>query len=363
MTILSETIDAVIGGDTHRDTHALEMCSPTGATIATLEISNTDAGFADALAWTHEHAPGPNVVVALEGTRSFGIGLARSMTAAGMRVVEACQPRNANRRGKGKTDPIDAHLAAVSALNMDMKTLSVPRADGSREALRILSVARHEMTNTQTRHINQLRALLRGGDDSERELARGSLPNTRLGEIARRRGHSSDGVEKVVRRAEARRLALAIKASRIALVQNKEQLAELVEQTAPGLTDGFGIGPVSAAQVIVSWSHPGRCRNEAAFASLAGVCPIPASSGRTIRHRLNRGGDRALNRALHDILSSRWRACARTHAYIEKRRSEGKTDKEIRRCLKRYIARELHHTLTRTMTEPQVEDNLNAVTR
>ena len=338
MTILSETIDAVIGGDTHRDTHALEMCSPTGATIATLEISNTDAGFADALAWTHEHAPGPNVVVALEGTRSFGIGLARSMTAAGMRVVEACQPRNSDRRGRGKTDPIDAHLAAVSALNLDTSTMSAPRADGNREALRILSVARHEMTNTQTRHINQLRALLRGGDDSERELARGSLPNTRLAEIARRRGRSGDSIEQVVRRAEARRLALSIKASRIALVQ----------------TDGFGIGPVSAAQVIVSWSHPGRCRNEAAFASLAGVCPIPASSGRTIRHRLNRGGDRAMNRALHDILNTRWRACARTHAYIEKRRSEGKTDKEIRRCLKRYIARELHHTLTKIMTAPPI---------
>jgi transposase len=363
MTILSETIDAVIGGDTHRDTHALEMCSPTGATLATLEVSNTDAGFADALVWANEHAPGPNVVVALEGTRSYGIGLNRAMSAAGMRVVEAERPRNANRRGRGKTDPIDAHLAATSALNLDTDSLSVPRADGNREALRILSVARQEMTNTQTRHINQLRALLLGGDDSERELSRGSLPNTRLAEIARRRGSSRDSVEQVVRRAEARRLALAIKTSRIDLVENKTRLAELVDQSAPDLTDGFGIGPVSAAQVIVSWSHLGRCRNEAAFASLAGVCPIPASSGRTIRHRLNRGGDRALNRAMHDILSSRWRACARTHAYIEKRRSEGKTDREIRRCLKRYIARELHHTLTKIMTTPHIEEAPRTVTR
>jgi transposase len=324
MTILAETIDAVIGGDTHRDTHALEMCTSTGATISTLEIGNTDAGFARMLAWANEYAPGPNVVAALEGTRSYGIGLTRAMTAAGIRVVEAKATANAERRGKGKTDPIDAHMAAVNVLNLNTDALSVPRADGNREALRILSVARQEMTNTQTRHINQLRALLLGGDDSERELARGALANTRLGEIARRRGRSSEGIEQVVRRCEARRLALTIKASRVALAQNKEQLAELVDLTAPSLTDGFGIGPVSAAQVIVSWSHPGRCRNDAAFASLAGVCPIPASSGRTIRHRLNRGGDRALNRALHDIVITRWRACSRTRVYIERRRSEGK---------------------------------------
>ena len=362
MTILAETIDAVIGGDTHRDTHALEMCAPTGATISTVAITNTDAGFAEALAWANEHAPGPNIVVALEGTRSYGIGLARTMTAAGVRVIEAKQPRKADRRGRGKTDPIDAHMAAVNALNLETDTLPAPRADGSREALRILSVARREMTNTQTRHINQLRALLLGGDDSERELSRGSLPNTRLDTIARRRGRNGDGIEQGVRRASARRLALAVKVSRIALVENKKQLAELVDQTAPALLDSLGVGPVSAAQVLVSWSHVGRCRNDAAFASLAGACPIPASSGRTVRHRLNRGGDRALNRALHDIVKTRWQRCARTQTYIEKRRSEGKTDKEIRRCLKRYVARELHHTLTKIMTEFRIEEAPSAVT-
>lgn len=363
MTILAETIDAVIGGDTHRDTHALEMCSPTGATLTTLEITNTNAGYVDALAWADQHAPGPNVVVALEGTRSYGIGLARAMTAAGMRVIEAERPRKADRRGRGKTDPIDAHIAAVNALNLDTGAMAVPRADGNREALRILSVARHEMTNTQTRHINQLRALLLGGDDSERELSRGKLPNSCLDTIARRRGRNDDGIELAVRRAEARRLALLVKGSRAALVQNKEQLAELVDQTAPTLTKALGVGPVSAAQVIVSWSHLGRCRNDAAFASLAGVCPIPASSGRTIRHRLNRGGDRALNRALHDIVKTRWQRCARTQAYIERRRAEGKTDKEIRRCLKRYVARELHHTLTKVMAEPHIEGTPSTVTQ
>ena len=118
---------------------------------------------------------------------------------------------------------------------------------------------------------------------------------------------------------------------------------------APTLLDLPGVGPVSAAQVTVSWSHPGRCRDEAAFAALAGACPRPASSGRTVRHRLNRGGDRALNRALHDIVITRLRICPRTQAYAERRRAEGLTDREIRRCLKRYVARENHRELTREM--------------
>jgi transposase len=129
------------------------------------------------------------------------------------------------------------------------------------------------------------------------------------------------------------------------LVANKQQLTALVSEFAPRLLDKTGVGPVSAAQAIVSWSHPGRWRTDAAFAALAGASPLPASSGRTIRHRLNRGGDRALNRALHDIALTRWRCCPRTQRYIAKRRAEGKSDNEIRRCLKRYIARELFRTL------------------
>ena len=135
-----------------------------------------------------------------------------------------------------------------------------------------------------------------------------------------------------------------------ALKTNRAQLQSIVDDIAPGLTDRPGIGPVTAAQAIVSFSHPGRCRNDAAFASLAGTCPLPASSGRTVRHRLNRGGDRALNRAIHTIATVRMRDCPTTQAYIARRTAEGKTIREIRRCLKRYIARELYRTLTATMT-------------
>jgi transposase len=131
---------------------------------------------------------------------------------------------------------------------------------------------------------------------------------------------------------------------------NRAQLQAIVNDLAPGLTNQRGIGPVSAAQAIVSFSHPGRCRNDAAFAALAGTNPLPASSGRTIRHRLNRGGDRALNRAIHTIATSRMRHCPKTRAYLARRTAEGKSPREIRRCLKRYIARQLYRTLTTAMT-------------
>jgi len=346
--MLAEVVDAAIGADTHRDTHALEMTAPTGVSIATISISNDERGFADALAWIVEHAPGPRVVVALEGTRSYGIGLCRALQAAGLTVVEIERPRRSERR-RGKSDPIDAHLAAVHALRLHADRLPTPRADGDREALRILLGARRELTTTKTRTINRLRALLLTGNDDDRALARGALSLNRLAAIARRRGRPHETREQAIRRAEIRRLALSIRDDDRQLADNKRQLADLLTHMAPQLLAKHGVGPVSAAQAIVSWSHPGRCRNDAAYAALAGASPIPASSGRVVRHRLNRGGDRQLNRALYDILLTRWRACPRTREYIARRRAEGKSDTEIRRCLKRYIARELYRCLNTAM--------------
>src|SRR5262249_21762007 len=136
------------------------------------------------------------------------------------------------------------------------------------------------------------------------------------------------------------------------LQDNRAQLLAIVDDIVPGLTSRYGVGPVSAAQAIVSFSHPGRCRSEAAFAALGGTSPIPASSGQTVRHRLNRGGDRALTRATHALAASRLRSCPRTRTYVARRTAEGKTSREIRRCLKRYIARELYRQLTRSMNLP-----------
>lgn len=348
--MVAEVVDAVVGVDTHRDTHQVEIAYPSGTPIATITISNDSAGFAALLGWISGHAPGRRLVVSIEGTRSYGAGLARAVSAAGLVVMECEQPARKARRGKGKSDPIDAHLAVLAALRCDADRLPAPRADGDREALRILLGARHDLATSHTAQINRLRALLRDGDDTDRQIARAALTDPVLAALARRRCPRDADRAQAVRQGELRRLALAVREGGRALKANRAQLQAIVDDLAPGLTGRPGIGPVSAAQVIVSFSHPGRCRNDAAFAALAGTSPLPASSGRTVRHRLNRGGDRALNRAVHAIALTRMRCCERTRAYVARRTAQGKTPREIRRCLKRYITRELYRALTTTMT-------------
>ena len=347
--MLAEVVDAVVGVDTHRDTHEVEIASPNGVPIARCSIRNDSTGYAQLLAWIVDHAPGPQLAVSIEGSRSYGVGLSRALTAAGLPVLESEQPPRSARHGKGKSDAIDAHLAVLSALRLDATHLPAPRVDGDREALRILLGARHDLTVAATAQTNRLRALLRDGDDTDRELARGALPEDTLTALARRRLPHDATRAQAVRHGEIRRLAIALRAAARALKANRAQLQAIVDELAPGLTDRHGIGPVSAAQAIVSFSHPGRCRNDAAFAALAGASPLEASSGRTVRHRLNRGGDRALNRALHTIALTRMASCPRTRAYVARRTAEGKTTREIRRCLKRYITRELYRALTASM--------------
>src|SRR5690348_9789889 len=323
--MLAELVDAVVGVDTHRDTHQVEIALSNGAPIAVTTISNDSSGYAELLAWIVDHAPGPRLAVSIEGTRSYGIGLARAAAAAGMVVLECEQPHRKARRGKGKSDPIDAHLAVLAALRLDADKLPVPRADGDREALRILLVARQELTAAATAQASRLRALLLTGDDTDRRAARKALSKTALGGLAGRELPAHASRERAIRQAEIRRLTLALGQARCQLKDNRAQLLAIVEDLAPGLTSRYGVGPVTAAQAIVSFSHPGRCRNEAAFASLGGTSPIPASSGQTVRHRLNRGGDRALSRAIHAIALTRIRSCARTRSYVTRRTAEGKT--------------------------------------
>ena len=155
MPILAELVDAVVGVDTHRDTHEVEIAHPNGAVIATCQVSNATNGYAEVLAWILDHAPGPRLVVSIEGTRSYGIGLARAVSAAGLAVIECEQPTRNTRRGRGKSDPIDAHLAVLTALRLDADRLPTPRADGDREALRILLGARQELTTTNTAQTNR----------------------------------------------------------------------------------------------------------------------------------------------------------------------------------------------------------------
>jgi len=352
MTMLAEVVDAVVGIDTHRDTHQAEIADATGRPLTVLQVSNDSDGFARLLATIAAVAPGPAVAVSVEGSRSYGIGLARALTAAGLLVIECEQPARRQRRGNGKSDQIDAHLAVLAALRLDDTRLPALRADGDREALRILLIARQEMTTASTAQASRLRALLLTGGDADRRAARKALPTTALSTLAGRELSSNASREQLIRQAEITRLALALIQARGQLKHNKAQLLAIADELAPGLTSRYGVGPVSAAQAIVSFSHPGRCRNEAAFAALGGTSPIPASSGKTIRHRLNRGGDRSLNSAIHTIAVSRIRSCPRTRAYVARRTAEGKTPREIRRCLKRYIARELYRQLTQSMNRP-----------
>ena len=347
--MLAEVADAVIGTGTHRDSHEVEIADAAGRPVAVMRIGNDSGGFAQLLAAIAELAPGPRVVACIEGSRSYGIGLARALADAGVLVIECEQPARRQRRGKGKSDPIDAHLAVLAALRLDASRLPVPRADGDREALRILLVARQEIRAAATAQASRLRALLLAGDDADRQAARSTLTGRVLAALAGRELPVQASREHAVRQSEIARLALALAQARRQLKDNRAQLLAIADDLAPGLTSRYGVGPVSAAQAIVSFSHQGRCRSEAAFAALSGTSPVPASSGLTVRHRLNRGGDRALNRAIHAIAPTRIRSCPRTRAYVARRTAEGKTPRETRRCLKRYIARELYRQLNQSM--------------
>ena len=257
-------------------------------------------------------------------------------------------PRRTSRAGRGKSDDIDALLAARTVLGEEVEALLEPRAEGAREALRILLNARTVMERQSTADRLVLTSLLRTmelGID-----ARHALTDEQILLVSRWRVRGDDALSTRIARAEGKRLAAAILQFQILLSTNHKQLEEVVDTMAAGLLDFFGVGPVSAAQVLVSYSHHGRVRSEAAFAALAGVNPIPVSSGNKTRYRLNRHGDRQLNKAIHTIARARMTVDATTSAYVERRTEEGKTLRDIRRCIKRFIARQLFRKLRTLLT-------------
>ena len=287
------------------------------------------------------------MLIAVEGTGSYGAVLSDVLQQVGYRVVEAPTPRRA--RARSKTDALDALLAARSSLVMPLTTLRDRRTGDLQSALQVLTGARDQQNADRLRCINALTALVRTHDLGID--ARRALTGMQIATIASwRRREETLGT--ATARAEATRLAKQITTLERDLAENRERITHLVETTAPELLDLPGVGAVTAAVILTVWSHPGRIRNEAAFAMIAGVCPIPASSGNTTRHRLNRGGDRRLNRALNTIVLTRMRTDPATRTYIERRQSEGKTSREIRRCLKRYISRQIFRSLTVTHPVP-----------
>jgi transposase len=206
------------------------------------------------------------------------------------------------------------------------------------------------MSTQRTATVNALTALARTIDLGID--ARHALTQHQIRDIASWR-HRVEPLAHTIARKEATRLARHIHVLDTELTANNHELKALIQASpAACLLDEIGIGPVNAAIIFTAWSHPGRIRTEAGFAALAGACPIPASSGNTTRHRLNRGGDRRLNSALHSIIITRSRHDPNTRDYITRRTLEGRTPKEIRRCLKRYLARKIYRTLEHTQTAP-----------
>ncbi|MHA6695636.1 IS110 family RNA-guided transposase [Homoserinimonas sp. A520] len=347
MTIVANTFTYVIGADTHARTHTLAVLEArTGARIDTQAFPTTPAGLSRAVVWIGRQTSGlADVLIAIEGIGSYGAGLARCCQDAGYRVVESFPTPARERRGRGKSDEIDAELIARSVLSIDIEQLRDPRQDtGIRAALRVLISARDLVNLERTRSINALTALLRTVDlgiDT-----RTSLTKKQFAVIGAWRTRQEDLATATARR-EAIRLAKRVTACDEDLTANRSEITALVAASdGAALHDEPGIGAINAAVIIAAWSHLGRVRSEAAFAALAGVSPVPASSGNTTRHRLNRGGDRRLNRALSSITLTRMSHHPPTRAYVERRRAEGRTTKEIRRSLKRYIARQLYRRLT-----------------
>lgn len=346
MTIVAHSRPFVIGVDTHAKSHTYAVIDATnGQLLGCQQFPTTAKGMARAIAWAGRLSSGEATTLwSIECTATYGAKLARAVTEAGYEVVEAPRISTKARRGIGKSDPLDAQAIAAAVLSLDEDQLRHPRADdGVRQALRVLVAAREQMTQEKTMNTNALTALLRVNDLGID--ARKPLTLTQIGEISRWRGRD-EPIALVVARDEAIRLARQVLAFHEALTANQARMTQLITQSpAAPILDAPGVGAYTAAILITAWSHPGRVRNEAAFAALAGVSPIPASSGNTVRHRLNRGGDRRLNRALHVIAMSRMQYHTETKAYVEKRLAEGRSKREIRRCLKRYLGRHFYREL------------------
>jgi transposase len=340
--MLADQLDFVVGVDSHRDRHAVAVVAVvTGVVVFEGSVAANGGGYVEALRLAGEHAPGRRAF-AIEGTASYGAGLTRFLLERDERVFEVGRPRRERRSG-GKTDALDAIRAARSVLSQ--KRGAMPRSAGDREALRALIAAREGAAVAKQAGLNQLYALLVTTPEPLRADLRGLTRARLLNRLAATRPTTRRDPEirgtLIALRAIARRVRqLTIEERELA-----REIDRLVRKLAPQLLDQPGVGTLLAAQILLAWSHQGRLPNEAAFARLAGVAPIPASSGQTIRYRLDRGGDRKLNRTLHLILLTRKRSHPATIAYIERRLQEGKTRREATRCLKRYLARSLYRLL------------------
>jgi transposase len=331
------TEDVVLGVDTHKDIHVAAVITTMGAALAHQGFPTTAAGYRQLIAWARSF--GAVRRAGVECTGSYGAALTRALRREGIDVVEINQPDRATRRKRGKTDAVDADSAARAVLS-GRATTTPKTADGPAADMRVLRLAKESAVKARTQAMNQLKAVLLVLDPDLRELLTG-LTNPVL--VATCAGLEDDRGEAVfTMRVLARR------------VQNlSEEVKELTRRTAkavracrPQLLELVGVGPDSAAVLLIAaGDNPDRLADEASFAALCGVSPVEQSSGKTQRRRLNRGGHRQANAALYRIVQSRMRWDERTQTYLRRRTAEGKSRREIIRCLKRYVAREIYRHL------------------
>jgi len=345
MPMLAELVEVVIGVDTHADTHSAAVLDVrTGGVLARVTVSTDPDGYTALVSLAEAHSG--LRAWALEGAGGYGAGLARYLADTEELVVELDRPVRTRRRAGAKSDPIDAERAAREALSRSR--LAQPKTGPERAAVAMHLTARRAAVEAAATAQRQLRALVITAPEPVRARFRGQSTTIMVTTAARLRPTTSGGNLEVrealsVLRILARRVLFLTEEAD----DHERAIRALVRRWRPDLLQLSGVGPIVAGTVLVAWSHPGRIRNDAAFAMLAGVAPIPASSGKTIRYRLNRSGDRQLNRALHTIVLSRLRYDTATHTYAQRRQAEGKTDREIKRCLKRYVARQLYRQLER----------------
>lgn len=342
---LAELVDHVIGVDPDRDRiTAAVVCSKTQGELASKVFPATARGYGQALRWAAPYTTEGRRAWSIESTGSYGAGLAAALAAKGEFVIEFDHPSTRSSKDGAKSDSLDAVRAAREILGR--KSWATPRSRGAREGLRTLITARDSAKLARVAAINVLKALVVTAPVDLREELRGRTLMALVARCQRLRPDTATDPEYA-----ATKLSLRSTANRVRQLTDECRELELamiplVRSMAPALLDEPGIGVLIAAQILVSWSHPGRCRDEAAFARLGGVAPLEATSGQTqTRHRLSRGGDRQLNRALHTVILARAKVHPPTKDYIARRVSDGKTKREAMRCLKRYYARHLFRLL------------------
>jgi transposase len=355
LTNLAEVVDVVIGVDTHVSTHAAAMVAAgTGGVIEETTVAAIDQGYEELAAWADDLAEdhGALRAWAIEGTGSHGAGLARRLRERGELVIELDRPERARRRHGAKSDPLDAIRAAREALSR--ARLGTPRQGGSRQALSVLLAARRSAVEAAGVAQRQVFSLVIAAPEPIRARFRGPQGRplslkamvTTAAALRIKAAWATTDIETATTATVLRNLARRAQALQTEANDYEHQLRTIITEWRPELLEEVGIGPIVAATVLCAWSHPGRIHSEAGFAMLAGVAPIPANSGQvTNRYRLNRSGDRRLNRALHTIAITRQRRHQPTRDYTARRTAEGKNPREIRRCLKRYIARDIFRIL------------------